>query len=400
MIRISISKGRCNLFTAVLLLAGLFVATGAEARIEQSTVRPDSKAMASQPKPVSFADLVEVVRPAVVNISTRRFPLSSQQTERRYPETPAPNWEGKRSNRHPEFEQFLYRFLDPHNGQPTIKRETRSLGSGFIIDPSGLVVTNYHVIDGADEIEIVLEGGQSFPARVRGYDVKTDLALLEIEADQVFPHVEFGDSSSARVGDWVIAIGNPFGLGGTTTTGIISARGRDINSGPYDDYIQIDASINRGNSGGPLFNMDGRVIGVNSAIFSPNGGNVGIGFAAPSRQAEIVVLQLRDNGSVQRAWLGIQIQAVTAELAHSFGLKSSQGALVVGVQVHSPAADAGIEVGDIILEFNNVAVVKMKQLPRLVASTPIGATIKIDLWHERKRPLPSSGLNATRKSTA
>ena len=221
--------------------------------------------------------------------------------------------------------------------QQPYERKTTAVGSGFVVDPNGLVVTNYHVIESADEIEVVFDDGTRIPATLKGTDEKTDLALLEIHTDEPLPYVVFGDSDEAQVGDWVIAIGNPFGLGGTTTSGIISARGRDIRSGPLDDFIQIDASINRGNSGGPLFNTRGEVIGVNSAIYSPNGGSVGIGFAIPASMANNVVAQLQTNGAVQRGFLGVHIQSVSEEIADSLGLEGSSGALVTEVMADSPA---------------------------------------------------------------
>ena len=262
-------------------------------------------------QPVSFADLIEAVRPAVVNIAAH--------THRQNPTESGDGFQFETPDQ-PELEEFMRRFFPPGLQPPTEQRSTRSLGSGFIIDPKGLVVTNNHVIRGADQIEVVLDDGRSFPATVRGRDEKTDLALLEINSADLFPSLEFGDSDNLRAGDWVIAIGNPFGLGGSATTGIISARGRDINSGPYDDYLQIDAPINRGNSGGPLFNTNGAVIGVNTAIFSPTGGSVGIGFAIPSSIVQSVVADLRETGFVQRSWLGVRIQNVTSDLAQSFGL--------------------------------------------------------------------------------
>ena len=237
--------------------------------------------------------------------------------------------------------EFMRRFFDSAPTHPR-DRARRSLGSGFLINAEGLIVTNRHVIEDASEITVVLDDGRSFPAVLQGEDDKTDLALLKINAanGQPFPYVEFGDSSLARVGDWVLAIGNPFGLGGTTTSGIISARGRNINSGPYDDYIQVDAPINQGNSGGPLFNTKGKVIGVNTAIFSPNGGNVGIGFAIPANVVTEIVASLEIHGKVQRAWLGIQIQPVTPAIAESFNRNEAGGVLVSAVNPDSPAARA------------------------------------------------------------
>ncbi|MBT6348263.1 MAG: Do family serine endopeptidase, partial [Proteobacteria bacterium] len=276
--------------------------------------------------------------------------------------------------------------------------DSRSLGSGFIVDADGLVVTNHHVIRGADEIEVTLDSGEVLPAIVRGVDRRTDLALLEVETEAPLPYVSFGDSDHARVGDWVIAIGNPFGLGGTTTSGIVSARGRDINNGPYVDYIQIDASINRGNSGGPLFNDMGQVIGINTAIFSPNGGSVGIGFAIPASVAQGVVEQLREDGHVARAWLGVEIQPVTPEIAESLSLDDAHGALISRITPDSPAAQSDLRTGDVIIGLNGRQVKNTRQLPRMVAKTPAeekvtvsvlrnGETLEIDAI---LKPIPES----------
>jgi serine protease Do len=320
--------------------------------------------------PGSFADIVAAVRPAVVNISTSGIAKNINAPQFRGP----PN---------PQLDEFFKRFFpdrfDPRHGMPR-HHEARALGSGFIIDSEGYVVTNNHVIDGADEITVILDDGREFPATLQGRDPKTDLAVLKIDADQALPYVQFGDSEGARVGDWVIAIGNPFGLGGSTSTGIISARGRDINAGPLDDFIQIDAPINRGNSGGPLFDTSGKVIGVNTAIFSPNGGNVGIGFAIPASMAANVVEQIKQGGIVQRGWLGVQIQSVTDELADALGMDTARGALVSSVIPDSPAAAAGIRQGDVIVRFDDGDVTRMRDLPRLVAATNPAHRVSVEVW--------------------
>ncbi len=330
-----------------------------------------------------FADLVKVVRPAVVNISVTEYARPRSNDHRR-------------GDVPPEFEEFFKRFFGEtpqgsqkeqpdrnQNNQPYQRRSTAA-GSGFVIDPSGLVVTNHHVIEDADEIEVVFDDGTRIPAVLKGADSKTDLALLEISVDYPLPYVAFGDSEKAEVGDWVIAIGNPFGLGGTTTSGIISARGRDIRSGPLDDFIQVDASINRGNSGGPLFNTKGEVIGVNSAIYSPNGGSVGIGFAIPSSMASNVISQLTEHGTVQRGFLGVHIQSLSQEIADSLGLEKPNGALVTRVVEDSPAERAGVLAGDVILKFNGSDIAKMRDLPKLVALTESNTDVEVEVWRNGK----------------
>ena len=327
-----------------------------------------------------FADLVTRVKPAVVNISTKSrahaVPSGRPALDPRFA---SPRWPGGSL----EMDNFLRRFFDSKPTHPR-DRARRSLGSGFLITPEGLIVTNRHVIEDASEITVVLDDGRSFPALLQGEDDKTDLALLKINAtnDQPFPYVQFGDSTLARVGDWVLAIGNPFGLGGTTTSGIISARGRNINSGPYDDYIQVDAPINRGNSGGPLFNTKGEVIGVNTAIFSPNGGNIGIGFAIPANVVTDIVAHLESYGEMRRAWLGIQIQSVTPAIAESFNHNETSGVLVSAVNPNGPAARAGIEIGDIIMSFNDIATHRPRQLQHQVVRTPPGTEVDLVVWRE------------------
>jgi serine protease Do len=321
--------------------------------------------------PDSFADLAERLSPAVVNISTSQT-VSGRQAGR----PPVPGLpEGS------PFEDFFEDFLE-RQGRQGAPRRVQSLGSGFVISADGYVITNNHVIDGADEIKVIFADGESLPAELIGRDAKTDLAVLKIESDDDFPFVPFGDSNSARVGDWVMAIGNPFGLGGTVTAGIISAINRDINAGPYDDFIQTDASINRGNSGGPLFNMAGEVVGVNTAIISPSGGSIGIGFAIPAATAVSVVEQLREFGETRRGWLGVRIQSVTEEIAEGLGMDEPKGALVAGVNPEGPAQDAGIEPGDVIVVFDGKDVAEMRDLPKLVAETAIGRTVDIEVLRD------------------
>lgn len=322
----------------------------------------------------SFADLIEVVSPAVVAISTSG---SAPSGERFMPDFQLPPGS--------PFEDYFKRFFEGPNfpGREQGKvpaRKFKAQGSGFVIDPDGTVITNHHVIKGAEEITIITNTGKKYPAQLKGYDQKTDLAVLQVTANEPLPYVVFGESDSTRVGDWVIAIGNPFGLGGTATTGIISARGRDINAGPLDDFLQIDAPINRGNSGGPLFDVNGKVIGVNTAIFSPNGGNVGIGFAIPSSLASAVVDQLIAKGHVDRGWLGVQIQGLTSDLAESLGLQAENGALVASVVENSPADKAGLKAGDLILKFNGEIIDKVRDLPRIVAGTPADSEVDVEIW--------------------
>ena len=320
--------------------------------------------------PESFADLAERLLPAVVNISTTQTVRGQRGPE--MPQVPPGS----------PFEDWFKEFFDRRQGPDAPTRRATSLGSGFIIDPSGYVVTNNHVIEGADEIRITLHDDTTYDAVVQGRDTKTDLALLKVEADVDLPFVTFGDSDITRVGDWVVAIGNPFGLGGTVTAGIVSARSRDINAGPYDDFIQTDASINRGNSGGPMFNLDGEVIGVNTAIYSPSGGSVGIGFAIPSAQVGLVIAQLKEFGRTRRGWLGVHIQTVTDEIAEGLGLDSARGALVASIGEDSPAAVGSIEQGDVILEFDGRAIERMRQLAPIVADTRIGRDVAVVVWRK------------------
>jgi serine protease Do len=321
--------------------------------------------------PDSFADLAQTLSPTVVNISTTQT-LRRPGAGQTLPDVPPGS----------PLEDFFKDFLE--NGQPAPRRVT-SLGSGFVLDPTGIIVTNNHVIEGADAVTVIFNDGTSLPAQVIGRDDKTDVALLRVHPKAPLAAARFGDSDKARVGDWVMAIGNPFGLGGTVTAGIVSARNRDINAGPYDDFIQTDASINRGNSGGPLFNMDGEVIGVNSAIYSPTGGSVGIGFAIPANEAKAVIAQLRQFGSARRGWLGVRIQGVSDEIAESLGLPSARGALVAGVTEGGPAAKAGIQNGDLILLYDGKPVPDSRTLPRMVAETPIGKTVAIQVLRKGQR---------------
>ena len=342
----------------------------------------------SAPLP-TFAPLVKRVLPAVVNISVTEKAGAPQGEEQQEMENEGPE-QGAPSS---PFDDFLRKFFEQQGqgqGQgfpgvrPSPRAQRLALGSGFIVDPSGYVVTNNHVVDNADKVSVVLQDGSKHPAKVIGRDTKTDLALIKIATKEPLPYVSFGDSNVAQVGDWVLAVGNPFGLGGTVSSGIISARGRDIHSGPYDDYLQLDAAINRGNSGGPTFNLNGQVIGINTAIYSPNGGSVGIGFAIPSSLAKPVIDQLRDHGKVDRGWLGVQIQEVTPEIAKGLGLGKDQGALVADVTKDSPAAKAGFHQGDVILSFNGHDISKVRDLPIVVAQTPVGEKAKVEVFRNGK----------------
>ena len=320
-------------------------------------------------RPESFADQVERLSPAVVNISTTTIVNGGPNMD--MPQVPPGS----------PFEDFFKNFGDNDR-----KRRASSLGSGFIIDDAGIVVTNFHVIENAEEITVTLSDETVFTAEVLGQDQKTDIAVLKIDpGDTELTAVPFGDSDSLRVGDWVLAIGNPFGLGGTVTAGIVSARGRDIGNGPYDDFIQTDASINRGNSGGPLFNVEGEVIGINTAIFSQTGGSVGIGFAISSNLAKRVTTQLAEYGTTRRGWLGVFIQEMTPDIAESLGLDEATGALVSTVNESSPAQAAGLEPGDVIISFDGKAIEKMRDLPRIVAETEIGATVAVELIRNGSR---------------
>ncbi len=319
------------------------------------------------PAPESFAPLAEKVTPAVVNISSVHQGKDGPQ-----PQLPFEVPKGS------PFEEFFRQFGGP--GQRP--HQVMGLGSGFIIDPEGYVVTNNHVIDEASGIKVTLSDGKQYDAKLLGADPQTDLALLKIDATDKLPAIEWGDSDALKVGDWVIAVGNPFGLGGSVTVGIVSARSRDIQAGPFDDFLQVDASINQGNSGGPTFDLEGRVIGINTAIASPNGGSVGIGFAIPSNLARPIIEQLRETGQVERGWLGVQVQAVTPELASALGLDAPKGALVSDVIPDSPAERAGLKQGDVILGFGSREVEEMRELPRIVAETPAEKQVELRIWRE------------------
>jgi serine protease Do len=337
--------------------------------------------------PDSFADLAAKLLPAVVNVS------SSQTITAKNVPGPGAGPEMPIFPPGSPFEQFFKDFLNRNRpgqggggggGDSAPARRAQSLGSGFIVDASGFVVTNNHVIEGADEVSVTLQDNTVLKADIVGRDESGDIALLKVKTDKALPTVDFGDSSQSRVGDWVLAIGNPFGLGGSVTAGIVSARGRDIHQGQYDDFIQTDAAINRGNSGGPLFNMDGQVIGINTAIFSPSGGSIGIGFSIPSNMAKNIVAQLKQFGHPRRGWLGVKIQQVTPEIAESLGLKDANGAMVAGVTDGGPAEKSKIRGGDVILKFDGHDVKEMHNLPRIVADAEVGREVPVLLWRDGK----------------
>jgi serine protease Do len=322
-------------------------------------------------KPVGFADIVEKVKPAVISVRVKR----------NGPETTTLNGQRSPFREGSPLERFFREFGMPDNffrNMPNIPQQRQFVtgqGSGFLISRDGYAVTNNHVVEGADTVEVITDDGKTVKATVIGTDSRTDLALIKLEGDN-YPYVRLADAAP-RIGDWVIAVGNPFGLGGTVTAGIVSARGRDIGAGPYDDFIQIDAPVNKGNSGGPTFDVDGRVIGVNTAIFSPSGGSVGIAFAIPAETVRSVVTQLREYGAVTRGWIGVKVQPVTADIAESLGLKEARGALIAEPDAHGPAAKAGMAAGDVITEVNGVAVKDARDLAKKISGIAPGSAVKL-----------------------
>jgi serine protease Do len=323
-------------------------------------------------RPVGFADIVEKVKPAVISVRVKVDTGARMMgLEGNVPFPP-----------NSDIERFFRRFGTPDSEQrPPRNRLVTGQGSGFFISADGYAVTNNHVVDKADSVEITTDDGKNYTAKVIGTDPRTDVALIKVEGRSDFPYVRFAEHTP-RVGDWVIAVGNPFGLGGTVTAGIVSARGRDIGAGPYDDFIQIDAPVNKGNSGGPTFDVDGNVIGVNTAIFSPSGGSVGIAFAIPATTVQSVVGQLKDKGAVTRGWVGVQIQPVTAEIADSIGLKHAEGALVAEPQANGPAAKAGIVAGDVITAVNGAPVKDARDLARQIGSIAPGTKVNLTVWRK------------------
>ncbi|HXE27954.1 MAG TPA: DegQ family serine endoprotease [Stellaceae bacterium] len=372
------------------------LAAGVALSLAFSPIAGVSPAYAQSSSPIaaalpSFAPLVKKVMPAVVNVSATLKPGASSSEgldldngDQDQDQDQGPDVGPNRGFPQSPFDEMLRRFVE-QQGRPMQRQQrehTVALGSGFIIDPSGYIVTNNHVVQNADKVTVIFQDNSEHTAKIIGRDTKTDLALLKIDAPKPLPYVSWGNSDTEQVGDWVLAVGNPFGLGGSVSPGFVSARGRDIHAGPYDDFLQIDASINRGNSGGPTFNLNGEVIGINTAIYSPNGGSVGIGFAIPSSLAKPVIDQLRAHGKVDRGWLGVQIQQVTPEIAKSLGLPKDEGALVADVTPGGPAAKAGFQQGDVILSFNGHAIHKVRDLPIVVAETPVGNDAKVHVWRK------------------
>jgi serine protease Do len=357
-----------------------------------------SPLVTSRLAPNTFSTIAAKVSPAVVNIQVEQTGTADDDEQ-----VHAQDQSGQQQNpfqglpQDSPFQEFFEKFFgenapqfgnSQNHGQrqgPQQGQKVMGMGSGFIIDEDGHIVTNDHVVGKADKITVTMTDGKKFDAKLIGRDSKTDLALLKISAKKKLPFVAWGNSKTAKVGDWVVAVGNPFGLGGTVTTGIISARGRDINSGPFDDFLQIDASINRGNSGGPTFNLNGQVIGINTAIYSPNGGSVGIGFAVPSSMAKPIIAQLKAKGSVSRGWLGVHIQQVTPEIAESLGLDVTRGALVSKIEPKSPAAQSDLKQGDVILSVDGTSIEKMRQLPKVVAAKPAGKKAAFGIWRNGKK---------------
>ena len=376
---------RTKLLAATVSVAVLGGAAGGLATIDANPVRAEAVTVTA-PQVTGFADIVEMVSPAVVSVRVKSnirpasddggFNLPGLDN---LPKDHPLNrffrdFRGERGERGDREFRRDRRGDGPQRPRPT------SQGSGFFISDDGFVVTNNHVIDGGAEYTVVMDDGTELDAKLIGTDPRTDLAVLKVDEDRKFKYVDFADEAGVRVGDWVVAVGNPFGLGGTVTAGIISARGRDIGAGPYDDFLQIDAAVNRGNSGGPAFNLEGKVVGVNTAIFSPSGGNVGIAFAIPASTVEQVVSDLIDDGNIERGWLGVQIQPVTDDIAESLGLSEDAGALVSEPQNGSPAEKAGIKAGDVITGVDGETVKSPRELARKIAGMDPGKTAEVTIW--------------------
>lgn len=372
--------------TVAALGVAVLAASPASTPFGVNSLISPAHAAESAATPPGFGDLVSKVKPAVISVRVKidqdNDKSAMLQQNRMDQDEGSP------------FDQFSQQFGFPGgmNGMPRQRHQViTGEGSGFFISADGYAVTNNHVVDHAESVQVTMDDGTIYTAKVVGTDPKTDLALIKVDGKKDFPFVKFSDQKP-RIGDWVVAVGNPFGLGGTVTAGIVSASGRDIGNGPYDDFIQIDAPINKGNSGGPAFDMNGNVIGVNTAIFSPSGGSVGIGFDIPSSTAKLVVAQLKDKGAVTRGWLGVQVQPVTAEIADSLGLKAARGAIVDNPQDGSPAAKAGIDAGDVITAVNGTAIKDSRDLARTIATLAPGTSVKLDVVHKGDTKTVTLGL--------
>src|SRR5712672_2019997 len=345
------------------------VGTAAQAQV--------NNAVSAAAQPIGFADMVERVKPSVISVKVTMKEKASAASDKS-------DDDGSGSPMERFFRQFGGPDGMPHNpGRGGRHGEMMGQGSGFFISSDGYAVTNNHVVDGADKVEVTTDAGKTYTARVIGTDPRTDIALIKVEGGSDFPFVKLSEGK-ARIGDWVLAVGNPFGLGGTVTAGIVSASGRDIGSGPYDDFIQIDAPVNKGNSGGPAFNMQGEVVGVNTAIYSPSGGSVGIAFSIPATTVKSVIAQLKETGAVSRGWIGVQIQPVTQDIADSMGLKQAEGALVADPQKDGPAAKAGVSSGDIITAVNGQSIKDARELARIIGGLAPGSAVKLDVLHKGK----------------
>ncbi|MGH7029752.1 MAG: DegQ family serine endoprotease [Stellaceae bacterium] len=385
MIASNLRSSLAGALCAAVILAPAFAASADNANSAASL----NLTQAVQQAPIklpSLAPLADRVLPAVVNVSVQLTEQAAIQDEGEGDSSSSDSSNGglPAIPGQTPFDQFMRRFFQNPSGQSSPEQKIMALGSGFIIDPRGYIVTNNHVVAHADKVTVIFQDHSSHPAKVVARDVRTDLALLKIDAKKPLPYVTWGDSNDVKVGDWVVAVGNPFGLGGSVTAGIVSALGRNINEGPYDDFLQIDAPINRGNSGGPTFDLSGQVVGINTAIYSPSGGSVGIGFAIPSNTAKYVIGQLEAHGKVTWGWLGVAIQNVTPTIAKSLGLEQPQGALVASVLPDSPAAKAGVKPGDVIVKAGDHEIGDVHDLPRLVAETPVGSKLPLTLMRNGK----------------
>jgi serine protease Do len=374
-----LSARRVTLLASVAAIGAAVLIGGPGGFDRLSFATPPAHAAETAARPAGFGDLVEKVKPAVISVKVKidRSAMSAEETNGSGGGNVMPLQPGGPLDKF--FQQFG--FSDTPNGTRRPRQVIRGEGSGFFISGDGYAVTNNHVVDHASSVEVTTDDGKTYTAKVIGTDPKTDLALIKVDGGTSFTYVQFA-KQAPRVGDWVVAVGNPFGLGGTVTAGIVSARGRDIGAGPYDDYIQIDAPINKGNSGGPAFDTEGNVIGVNTAIFSPSGGSVGIGFDIPAETAQLVVNQLKEHGHVTRGWLGVQIQPVTADIADSLGLKQAQGAIVDEPQPNSPAAKAGIKAGDVITAVDGKSIKDSRELARRVGGMAPGTSVKFDVTRD------------------